>query len=1482
MSTNASRILFGGFVLLAWAACSPQKPASSSTNIGEQPLGSAERPLGWLGPPEPISIPGDSTPQPPSFDVPEATLLPNVLVNDKVNDAPDQSQSETTIAVDPTNADRLIGGFNDCRGFFFPSRNGISGWGFSVDGGNSWTGIQTGLPKANPADFGTRGDPSVDVDSDGNFYYASLYTRAGSGLFHVSVHKGHFEGTTFVWNTPTFATTNTNTDKEHVGVDKRPGSQTVYVSYTNFNVGNGQVEVVRSTDGGATWSAPVVIAPGSGVVHQGSLPRVGPDGEIYVAWEDGSFQPTRSIHIRKSTAWPTFGPDVTVSSVTPTGNPPNNSRINEFPTMDVDRTNRADRGRVYVAWNDGRFGGGAGIGAILLSQSADGVTWSAPIQVNDDGLPSATGTHHWFPWLSVDRRGVANVGFYDRRLRIPDTQLTDVFAAQFTVAGGVKPNVRITNQSFSMAVPSRCTPNFGDYNGAATGTANFYFIWGDGRLENPDAFAGGVTIIPIFAAPSSVEACRSTGTTATITVLGGAGFFQNDVTLSLLSVNPPESTITANFDPNPVPAPPPQGRTSAMGINTTGATPPGIYTLTVQGTDGNLTETTEVRLTVTAQPPGVPEQITPLDGEVDVSPRPTLSWTAPFDGGSRRPAPPNSASGFIDDQTRNLFATALPNRADQLNPLGTVRYHVQIASDRDFTTIVTEADTTSTTFTVPVNLDLGANYYWRVNASNACGTSQYSPVRSFVVGACFGGFASVAAYPQPGILWQAATVFNGKVYSFGGSNTLAFPIPAITNSYVYNPLADTWTAIAPLPGPRLLMNAAEVNGKIYIAGGGTTALFSDRTNTMFEYDVATDTWATKAPLPERRVGAAMAGFGGKVYIFGGFVDDFGGITNSVLEFDPVANTYISKANMATARARSHAGVVAGKIYVIGGQGGTGRNNEAFDPVANTWAGKAPALWGLAFDMGTTALGRKIYVFGRDTSEGPPTATQAYDTAADTWAQFTPLQRAANNNQAVTVGSGLYIIGGFDGAVGAIHNVVQRFKNCDGASGMISFVADGDGSVPDVANERCDLIISNDLSATVASALVIFNTPDGKADSSRAFSLAPGELASLTNIIRQVRGAEGVQNVKGSIAVLATEPIDALVSITNNATNDGTILDRQSLTGTPNGFVPRIQLNATFRTQVVITNAFGRTANVQLLAYPPEGGDTPLASTSVSVPPHGLRDFPDMVSALGLSSGYFGQLSWNSTQPVSVFARDVTSDNGFSGTAPAHSVTDGGKTLLVAYVEDTTAFSSNLQLNNNGAFTAVSTVRFIDVADPTGGTPGTSSSRDIAVRVNSATAIPNVIRWALRSDSTEPLGKRGFLEITSPQIITALASIVNNTSFDPAITDTEVTRGSSFTPIIVKLEAPAGSSRVAIANPGSTAANVDLMPFNPAGTPALDAPVRIPVVGGAQFFTDDIVGFLGLPPIFLGSMTINANVPVLIFNQERTESNTGFVVPVHSR
>src|SRR5262249_32605280 len=61
-----------------------------------------------------------------------------------------------------------------------------------------------------------------------------------------------------------------------------------------------------------------------------------------------------------------------------------------------------------------------------------------------------------------------------------------------------------------------------------------------------------------------------------------------------------------------------------------------------------------------------------------------------------------------------------------------------------------------------------------------------------------------------------------KIYAFGGFNLPDSGPPAwrpLDNAWEYDPAADTWKALAPMPTKRGAAGAAAVNGKIYITGG---------------------------------------------------------------------------------------------------------------------------------------------------------------------------------------------------------------------------------------------------------------------------------------------------------------------------------------------------------------------------------------------------------------------------------------------------------------------------------------------------------------------------------------------------------------------------------------------------------------------------------------------------------------------------------------
>ena len=210
---------------------------------------------------------------------------------------------------------------------------------------------------------------------------------------------------------------------------------------------------------------------------------------------------------------------------------------------------------------------------------------------------------------------------------------------------------------------------------------------------------------------------------------------------------------------------------------------------------------------------------------------------------------------------------------------------------------------------------------------------------------------------------QAQATLNGKIYVFGGcQRPLTGPgangWEPVDNSWEYDPAADSWKPLAPMPGKRCSAIAEVVAGKIYVIGGaalmensGETAIFGGRparvVNTNQVYDPVTNTWANRSPMPTTRNHAFSGVVNGKIYVIGGRIGA-AHVTHSsnvdvVEEYDPVKDTWGGvKARMPTARSGGSWGTFDGKIYVAGGEHqsdryfATFRAFEAYDPANNRW------------------------------------------------------------------------------------------------------------------------------------------------------------------------------------------------------------------------------------------------------------------------------------------------------------------------------------------------------------------------------------------------------------------------------------------------------------------------------------------------------------------------------------------------------------------
>lgn len=1018
----------------------------------------------------------------------------------------------------------------------------------------------------------------------------------------------------------------------------------------------------------------------------------------------------------------------------------------------------------------------------------------------------------------------------------------------------------------------------------------------------PPEFAVNVT------PPSPEQVCAGNSLDFRVSVESVNGpNFTSAVTLSASNLPP---GATASFAQNPILP----GQSTTMTLTTTRPTVANSYPITVSGVadkpppDGARTATTTVR--IDSNPPTAPEIISPRNGEVNVPRRPTLSWTAPFvpdSTANAAGAPPPAPSG------RSLFPWEMaapqppiiggqsvkPGTAPGGSPsasastapggagasvvpfaFGGSAYHVQVARDAAFTNIVVDAQVADTTFTVPIDLDIATQYFWRVSASNACGASTFSASGSFVVGACFEHWALGPAIPvSAGPLQSSVVAAGGKLYSIAGA-TFGGGIFARTDQvWVFDPSTGGWTRKGDVPAPGIGSSygaAALLGGKIYVFGGFAAAPH----RALWRYDIASDSWSRGADLPIENFGAAVAAIGGKIYVAYG-----SGFVTQTWQYDPVADTFTRKADapFIPQPFRVHGAAVGGEMHVFAG-GFEGNAHVIYNPATNTWR-TGPLMPFTATDPAVAAIGSKIQVVG-----GRPTArNQIFDTATNTWSQGPAIDGAVggiDNTEGAILNGTLRVVGGFDGTNGISSHWALHPCNAGGLSSAVflPFVTDGNGKATGITNERTAVLIDNAVSGTPMTVSCFLYGSTGSVLGQDTFTVAPNEVKTIADVMRALTHSTAVQNANGSVAMFGTEVFHGLASVVNNASGDSMFESGRPVGGALAGYVPTVG-SSPYVTQTVFTNASTTTALVQIVAYPPEGGDTPVAGTVAFIPPHGQVNYPDIIKKLALPTGFSGQLSWSSNHGVSVMARDIRNKN-FSGLDPAHTLDDVSSTVYVPYVEDTAEFSTSLEISNPGAITANVTVRFVEASDQDGGA-GIEHSRDIPLAINTGAPIADIVRWAQRDASTTPSGKRGFLVVTSPQGVTAQARIVDKANFDLAVPESSNAMTTGFSSVLVRVEplpfarteatVSTSASRFAVSNPGTTPTTVQLVAFNATGGSAT-TPLVVTLAPGGQFFSDNLARDMGLPAVFLGSLAVSSDSPVVVYNHRRT-GQSGSAVPV---
>ena len=393
------------------------------------------------------------------------------------------SQVETSIAANPAGTVIVAGyndlrGFPATAGAPFS----VSGVARSIDSGVTWSEVVPSGGTIGVLPFGTgkvQGDPDVKWDAkNSRFVYASIFIRPSDGLQGMSLSFSDANGAN--WSAPvevgpSFITGN-SADKEFI--DIHPTTGRILMTWTNFpGAGSSSIRRTFSDDSGVTWSPALDISmSAAGSFVQASMPRFYPaTSNAYAIWRvhSGASGELRNVGCARSTD---NGATWSAPVMLDTAAFPQEDqilgvdRVNTSPSLAVDNTS----GRVYAVYQRNNQ---TGTGDIAFRTFVGDCASGAPLLL--DSMPGQDRAQ-FYPWVSVDQASHnVHVTFLDQD---PDTS-GDLLAAMVTTSTDngtsfTAPTPAMDRSFHAGHGNDTSQPNLGDYNQSVSIGGATLSTWG--------------------------------------------------------------------------------------------------------------------------------------------------------------------------------------------------------------------------------------------------------------------------------------------------------------------------------------------------------------------------------------------------------------------------------------------------------------------------------------------------------------------------------------------------------------------------------------------------------------------------------------------------------------------------------------------------------------------------------------------------------------------------------------------------------------------------------------------------------------------------------------------------------------------------------------------------------------------------------------------------------------------------------------------
>lgn len=379
----------------------------------------------------------------------------------------------------------------------------------STDGGATWTYNCAPWPATITggvagATFWFGSDPALAWDNQGRAYATYMLISQSASASGAAIVTARSSDNGASWQSlgtvvNGIASTTQGNDKEMMAIDNTTGQPfshpgRIYVIWDAANA-----EKIAYSDNGTAWTT-VNFPSNTGAI--GGNVVIGPDGTVYVIWTRYNVE---TIVFSKSTdggaTWsaPAVIATLALQSFGTNNFPPAQDKrgINGFGAIDMDRNpSSAFFGSLYVAFPDFPTGTttGADINTYVIRSTNGGAAWSSRVKVNDDNF----GATQIFPWLAVDQSdGTVNVSWYDSRLDPLNRKTQMVYGRSSNGGVSFEPNILVEDGGSAWRnnvnyADENSTDNasyngnqYGDYSGMAAANRQVHPLWTDSRMFFP-------------------------------------------------------------------------------------------------------------------------------------------------------------------------------------------------------------------------------------------------------------------------------------------------------------------------------------------------------------------------------------------------------------------------------------------------------------------------------------------------------------------------------------------------------------------------------------------------------------------------------------------------------------------------------------------------------------------------------------------------------------------------------------------------------------------------------------------------------------------------------------------------------------------------------------------------------------------------------------------------------------------------------------